>query len=143
MASVELRNVSKSFGSALVIREVNLSIDDGELTVFVGPSGSGKSTLLRLIAGLEQITSGDILINHVRVNDFEPAERRVSMVFQSCALYPHMTVERNIGFGLSMTGRPKAEVSARVQEVADILKLSSVDNLGPPLSTLHMTRPKP
>ena len=100
MADVVLKNVQKSFGRAKVIHGVDLSIHDGEFVVFVGPSGCGKSTLLRLIAGLGDITAGDLFIGGERVNDRVPAKRGIAMVFQSYALYPHMTVRQNMGFGL-------------------------------------------
>ncbi|MDF1606749.1 sn-glycerol-3-phosphate ABC transporter ATP-binding protein UgpC [Hoeflea sp. YIM 152468] len=123
MAGLELRKVEKSFGSVDVIHGVDLSVDDGEFTVFVGPSGCGKSTLLRLIAGLEDATRGSMTIGDVDVTKAEPADRGVAMVFQSYALYPHMTVEENMGFGLKMTGHPASEVSSRVARAAEILHL--------------------
>ena len=100
MASVTLTDVKKSYGDVSVIHDVDLSINDGEFVVFVGPSGCGKSTLLRMIAGLEDITGGDINIGDVRVNDVAPSKRGVAMVFQTYALYPHMTVYNNMAFGL-------------------------------------------
>ena len=100
MASVELKNVCKSFGTVEVVRDVNLALEGGEFVVFVGPSGCGKSTLLRLIAGLEDISDGDLMIDGQRMNDVLPAKRGISMVFQSYALYPHMTVFENMAFGL-------------------------------------------
>src|ERR687887_1256448 len=102
MAQVVLRHVSKSFGGAHVIEGVDLDVADREFVVFVGPSGCGKSTLLRLIAGLEDITSGELLIDGVRVNDALPSQRGIAMVFQSYALYPHMTVYDNMAFGLKI-----------------------------------------
>src|SRR5688572_7582827 len=104
MAELRLNGISKSFGALQVLRSVDLEIADGEFVVFVGPSGCGKSTLLRTISGLEEPTSGQVLIDGEDVTDFDPAERGVAMVFQSYALYPHMTVEENLGFGLRMTG---------------------------------------
>jgi ABC-type sugar transport system ATPase subunit len=124
MSSIILRNVRKSYGSVEVIRGVDIAIDEGEFCVFVGPSGCGKSTLLRMIAGLEEITAGDIEIGGRRVNDVDASKRGTAMVFQSYALYPHMTVERNMGFGLLMNGMPKAEVKERVDEAARILQLT-------------------
>ena len=126
MAGLKLRNVEKSFGSISVIHGVDLDIEHGEFVVFVGPSGCGKSTLLRLISGLEDISSGSIAIGDKDVTDVEPAERGVAMVFQSYALYPHMSVRENMSFGLKMTGHPKAEVDARVAKAADILKLEEM-----------------
>ena len=123
MARVELQQVSKSFGSTAVIHDVSLSIEEGEFCVFVGPSGCGKSTLLRMIAGLEETSSGEIMIGERNVTDEEPADRGVAMVFQSYALYPHMTVADNMSFGLRMTHRPKAEIAEKVARAASILRL--------------------
>ena len=123
MSGVVLRDVKKSFGSVDVIHGVDLDIDNGEFVVFVGPSGCGKSTLLRLIAGLEETSSGTIAIGGRDVTHVDAAERGIAMVFQSYALYPHMSVRENMGFGLKMTGSPKAEVEARVAEAARILQL--------------------
>ena len=107
MASVELSNISKSFGKVEAVRGVSLSIADRELVVFVGPSGCGKSTLLRLIAGLEEITSGALSIDGKPMNKVPAADRGIAMVFQSYALYPHMTVRENMGFSLKIAGAPK------------------------------------
>jgi ABC-type sugar transport system ATPase subunit len=126
MASVELKNVSKSFGVVEVIHDVNLSVNEGEFVVLVGPSGCGKSTLLRCIAGLEPITSGKLLLDGVDMTTSEPISRGVAMVFQSYALYPHMTVEENIGFGMKIAGQSKAEIKARVLEIAKFLKLEGL-----------------
>jgi len=123
MARVELKHVSKSFGSTEVVHNVSLSIEEGEFAVFVGPSGCGKSTLLRMIAGLEETSKGDIFIGERNVTDDEPADRGVAMVFQSYALYPHMTVADNISFGLRMTHRPKPEIAEKVARAAKILRL--------------------
>jgi len=123
MASVTLTNVKKSFGDIHVIKGVDLEIDDGDFIVFVGPSGCGKSTLLRLVSGLEEISSGKIEIGGTDVSHTEPSERGVAMVFQSYALYPHMTVYDNMAFGLKMTGHSKEEIDERVQKAADILEL--------------------
>jgi lactose/L-arabinose transport system ATP-binding protein len=123
MAHVELRNVHKSFGAVSVLQDFSISIGAGEFTVFVGPSGCGKSTLLRMIAGLEAVTRGELLIDGMRAEELEPAARGVAMVFQSCALYPHMTVERNIGFSLRMSGCPAPEVAERVLRAAEILQI--------------------
>ena len=131
MADVSLQRVSKSFGSTEVLHDINLDVKDGEFVVFVGPSGCGKSTLLRLIAGLEKATSGDITIGGRRVNDVPPAERKIAMVFQSYALYPHMTVYRNMAFGLRFTKADKGEVDARVRRAAETLQLTPYLNRRP------------
>ncbi len=123
MTGVNLQAVTKKFGDVQVIHGVDLKIEDGEFCVFVGPSGCGKSTLLRMIAGLEKTTAGHIAIGDRDVTDADPADRGVAMVFQTYALYPHMTVAENMGFGLKMTGHPKAEVEAKVAEASRILKL--------------------
>ncbi|PHR25532.1 MAG: ABC transporter ATP-binding protein [Hoeflea sp.] len=123
MAGLELQQVKKSFGSVDVIHGVDLTVEDGEFTVFVGPSGCGKSTLLRLVAGLEATTGGTLTIGGKDVTHVEPADRGVAMVFQSYALYPHMTVEENMGFGLKMTGHPASEIKQRVSRAASILHL--------------------
>ena len=124
MAEIELRKVHKSYGDTKVIHGVDWKIDDGEFVVIVGPSGCGKSTLLRMIAGLETITEGEIAIGGRVVNDLEPAERDIAMVFQNYALYPHMTVYNNMAYGLRIRSLPKAEIEARVQKAAAMLELS-------------------
>ena len=126
MASVTLKDIVKRFGKTEVIHGVNLDISDRELVVLVGPSGCGKSTLLRLIAGLEKITKGDILIDDRVVNDIAPKDRGAAMVFQNYALYPHMDVFNNMSFGLKLSKTPKTEIQRRVNEVADILELSDL-----------------
>ncbi|MET0605914.1 MAG: sn-glycerol-3-phosphate ABC transporter ATP-binding protein UgpC [Beijerinckiaceae bacterium] len=123
MASVEIRDVRKSFGSTNVIHGVDIDIGDGEFVILVGPSGCGKSTLLRMIAGLENITSGDIRIGNRVVNDVPPKERDIAMVFQNYALYPHMTVKDNMAFSLKLRKAPKEEIDSRVGKAADILGL--------------------
>src|SRR5471030_2900720 len=123
MASVSIRDVRKAFGTMNVIHGVNVEIHDGEFVVLVGPSGCGKSTLLRMIAGLENITSGEIHIGERMVNKLPPKERDVAMVFQNYALYPHMTVAANMGFSMKLRGAPKNEIDARVNRAADILSL--------------------
>jgi lactose/L-arabinose transport system ATP-binding protein len=123
MAEVRLTSIRKSFGALEIIKGVDLSIEPGEFTVFVGPSGCGKSTLLRMIAGLEDITSGDLEIGGVRMNDVDPSKRGIAMVFQSYALYPHMTVRENMGFALRFAGMAKDEIDRRVAEAARILEL--------------------
>ena len=126
MASVQIRNVHKHFGSTHVIRGVDVEIDDGEFAVLVGPSGCGKSTLLRMIAGLEEIGSGEIAIGGKVVNNMQPKERDIAMVFQNYALYPHMKVRDNMAFSLLLAKRPKSEVDARVNKAAGILGLTEL-----------------
>ncbi|MBV2358348.1 sn-glycerol-3-phosphate ABC transporter ATP-binding protein UgpC [Thalassococcus sp. CAU 1522] len=123
MTGVTLTNAVKKYGDVQVIHDIDLDIEDGEFCVFVGPSGCGKSTLLRMIAGLEETTSGKIEIGARDVTRLDPSERGVAMVFQTYALYPHMTVEENMGFGLKMTGHPRAEIKRKVDEAARILQL--------------------
>ncbi|MHA7967837.1 ABC transporter ATP-binding protein [Rhizobium sp. CAU 1783] len=124
MGSITLQNVSKSFGEAAVIPSIDLQINDGEFAVFVGPSGCGKSTLLRLIAGLEDVSGGRILIDGVDATAKPPSQRGLAMVFQSYALYPHMSVRSNIGFPLKMAGVDKAEIDRKVGDAARILNLT-------------------
>ena len=124
MAELKLRGISKSFGVVPVLHDINLDIPDGSFVVFVGPSGCGKSTLLRTISGLEEPSAGSVLIGGEDVTEFDPSERGVAMVFQSYALYPHMTVEQNLGFGLRMGGMPKDQVAARVADAARVLELA-------------------
>src|SRR6187401_3661746 len=123
MASVAIRDVRKAFGATAVIHGVDISIRDGEFVVLVGPSGCGKSTLLRMIAGLENITGGEIRIGDRVVNNVPPKERDIAMVFQNYALYPHMTVADNMGFSLKLRGAPKSEIDLRVDRAASILGL--------------------
>ncbi len=123
MTGVTLRNVVKRYGDVQVIHGVDLDVQDGEFCVFVGPSGCGKSTLLRMVAGLEETTEGAINIGDRDVTRTDPSERGVAMVFQTYALYPHMTVADNMGFGLKMTGHPKPEIEKKVAEASRILKL--------------------
>src|SRR6202166_3525692 len=124
MAGLKLQNIVKRFGQIEVIHGVSLQIEDGEFVVFVGPSGCGKTTLLRIIAGLEEETEGEVWIGGRQVNDVDPASLGVAMVFQTYALYPHMSVEENMGFGLRMAKRPKHEIKERVAHAAEILQLS-------------------
>jgi len=123
MSGWTIRNVIKRYGDVQVMHGVDLDIQDGEFCVFVGPSGCGKSTLLRMIAGLEEITEGTVAIGERDVTRMDPSLRGVAMVFQTYALYPHMTVKENMGFGLKMNGHPKAEIEEKVAEATLILKL--------------------
>ncbi len=123
MAKVELVNVSKSYGDVEVLHDINLALEEGEFVVFVGPSGCGKSTLLRMIAGLEDITGGELLIGGEPMNDVLPAKRGISMVFQSYALYPHMTVFENMAFGLEQAKLSKPEIRERVNKAATMLQI--------------------
>jgi multiple sugar transport system ATP-binding protein len=124
MASVRLRGIRKTYGDNPVIKGVDLDIDDGQFVVFVGPSGCGKSTLLRMIAGLEDITDGTLELGGVVSNTIEPSRRGIAMVFQSYALYPHMTVAENMGFALKLARVPKAEMADRVRRAAEILQIA-------------------
>ncbi|NOJ23750.1 maltose/maltodextrin ABC transporter ATP-binding protein MalK [Vibrio coralliilyticus] len=124
MASVTLKNVCKAYGDVLISKNVVLDIQEGEFVVFVGPSGCGKSTLLRCIAGLEDITSGDLYIGEERMNEVEPSQRGVGMVFQSYALYPHLNLYDNMSFGLKLAKADKGEIDKRVEHAAEILQLS-------------------
>ncbi|GHD65980.1 ABC transporter ATP-binding protein [Jeongeupia chitinilytica] len=125
MASVTLKNIKKNYTKDVtVIKGVNLDIQDGEFVVFVGPSGCGKSTMLRMIAGLEDITDGELYIGDTLANDVHASKRGIAMVFQSYALYPHMTVAQNMGFALKLAGTPKAEIDERVNKAADILQIT-------------------
>ncbi|MFC0380644.1 ABC transporter ATP-binding protein, partial [Chromohalobacter israelensis] len=123
MATLQLNNIVKDFGGTQVIKGVDLEVKDREFVVFVGPSGCGKSTLMRMIAGLESTTSGEIAIDGQRVNEVGPADRGLAMVFQSYALYPHMTVEDNMGFSLRLAKVPRAERREKVLAAARILQL--------------------
>ena len=123
MSSVKIRNLRKSFGSLEVVHGISLDIADGEFLILVGPSGCGKSTLLRMIAGLENITSGDVIVDDVIFNKLPPRERNIAMVFQSYALYPHMTVRKNMAFSLKLAGRDKNEIDEKVGIAAEVLAL--------------------
>ncbi|MDX8533347.1 ABC transporter ATP-binding protein [Mesorhizobium sp. VK25A] len=125
MGNITLKNVSKSFGSTTIIPNIDLNIEDGEFVVFVGPSGCGKSTLLRLIAGLEDTSGGTILIDGRDVTREAPAKRKLAMVFQSYALYPHMTVAKNIAFPLKMAGEDQATIDKKVKDAARVLNLTN------------------
>ncbi len=126
MAAVSIRDVYKSFGAVNVIQGISIDIADGEFVVMVGPSGCGKSTLLRMVAGLETISSGEISIGERVVNNLEPKDRDIAMVFQNYALYPHMSVYDNMAYGLRIQGRSKADIDKRVQRAAEILELSKL-----------------
>ena len=131
MGQIILKDVTKSFGAIDVLKPLNLSIEDGEFVVFVGPSGCGKSTLLRLIAGLEDVSGGQILIDGRDATETPPAKRRLAMVFQSYALYPHMTVGKNIAFPLKMAGLDRAEIDRKVKAAAATLNLTDYLNRRP------------
>jgi len=126
MANVSLRNLGKSFGKTTVLQNINLDIEDGEFVVLVGPSGCGKSTTLRIIAGLEESSTGEVEIAGRVVNNLEPKERNIAMVFQNYAIYPHMTVRKNIGFGLRTSPLSKAEKNKRLEEIAEILDMTEL-----------------
>jgi multiple sugar transport system ATP-binding protein len=126
MASVTLEKVRKSYGPLVTVHDIDIEIADGEFVVLVGPSGCGKSTTLRMIAGLDTVTAGAIRIGGVRVNDLQPAERDIAMVFQNYALYPHLSVAENIVFGLKLRKTPKAHIKERLQRTADILGLEEL-----------------
>lgn len=126
MSKVVLKNVEKTFNKISIIKDFNLEINSGEFIVLVGPSGCGKSTILRMIAGLEEVTSGTILINETAINDIAPSKRGVAMVFQSYALYPHMNVYANIAFSLKLAKTPKETIDKKVKEVAQILQLEEL-----------------
>jgi len=126
VAELELRNISKKFGDVYALKDLNLAVADKSFVVLVGPSGCGKSTALMLIAGLEEVTAGEILIDGKVVNHLEPKDRDIAMVFQNYALYPHMDVFRNMAFGLKMRGFSKAEIRERVEEAARILEIESL-----------------
>ncbi|MEM7379037.1 MAG: ABC transporter ATP-binding protein, partial [Pseudomonadota bacterium] len=136
MSELRFRGVSKRYGdSVTVLDNIDLDIHSGELAVFVGPSGCGKSTLLRMIAGLERITSGELTIDGVRVNDMPPAQRGIAMVFQSYALYPHMTVRENMAFALKLAKKSKTEIDAAIERAARTLQLTDyLDRLPKALS---------
>lgn len=131
MTSVVLKDIRKSFGSLEVIKGIDLTVEKGEFCVFVGPSGCGKSTLLRMISGLETSSFGQIVIDGEDVTHAEPSKRGIAMVFQSYALYPHLTVRENIGFGLSLAGRPKREIAEKVEKTAESLQLTHLLNRKP------------
>jgi len=131
VAKIVLDKLTKSFGKVQAVKEFSLEVDHGEFLVLVGPSGCGKSTTLRMIAGLEEVTSGQIFIGERMVNKLAPKERDIAMVFQEYALYPHMTVRRNLAFGLKMRGFPRTEIDRRVEEVAEVLGITALLNRKP------------
>ena len=126
MSEIKLENLKKSFGKTDVIHDLSINVKDGELIVIVGPSGCGKSTLLRMVAGLEDADQGNIIIDGKKVNELEPMERNIAMVFQNYALYPHMSVFGNMAYGLKIAKISKDEISSRVQKAADILELGEL-----------------
>ncbi|WP_296360573.1 ATP-binding cassette domain-containing protein, partial [Ralstonia sp.] len=126
MAKLSLRNVQKHYANLQVVHGIDMEIGDGEFIVIVGPSGCGKSTLLRMVAGLEPITGGEVWIGDRVVNELEPAERDIAMVFQNYALYPHMSVFDNMAYGLKIRGLPKSDIQARVEQAAGILELGKL-----------------
>src|ERR1700690_4345417 len=126
MASVTYDHISKEYGEVVAVNDLNLSIDDKEFIVLVGPSGCGKTTALRMLAGLEEITKGEVKIGDRVVNDVPPKDRDIAMVFQSYALYPHMTVYDNMAFGLKLRKTPKQDIKRRVQEAAEILGIQDM-----------------
>ena len=126
MATLELKNIKKAYGKTQVVHGIDLEIASGDFCVFVGPSGCGKSTLLRMIAGLEPITSGDVLIDNEVVNKITAANRGLAMVFQSYALYPHMSVRANLSFGLENLNMPKAEIEQRVNDAGRMLQIEEL-----------------
>ena len=123
MSDLLMRDIYKNFGETKVIHGINIEISDGEFIVILGPSGCGKSTLLRMIAGLETVTSGEIFINNIKVNDVEPMDRNIAMVFQNYALYPHMTVYNNMSYGLKIAGFSKNEIKDRVNKASEMLQI--------------------
>src|SRR5512139_2615671 len=127
MAAIEMRNIVKQYGDGFpAVNDVSIDVQDGEFMILVGPSGCGKSTILRMIAGLEDITSGDLVIGDARVNDKAPRDRNLAMVFQNYALYPHLTVYENIAFPLRLKKADQKEVDERVKRSADMLELSEL-----------------
>ena len=126
MSTLQLKHIDKRFGDTVVLHDIDLSAEEGEFVALVGPSGCGKSTLLRIISGLEPTSGGDIVLDGLRVNDVSAAERGLAMVFQSYALYPHMTVYQNMAFGLENTGTPKAEIEKKIGDAARMLQLDAL-----------------
>jgi lactose/L-arabinose transport system ATP-binding protein len=139
MAQLDIVHVSKAFGDAEVLRDINLQISSGEFVVFVGPSGCGKSTLLRIISGLEELSRGEIRLDGQLINDIDPAKRGVAMVFQSYALYPHMTAFENMGFSLKLARCPKPTIAQKVANAAGILRLESLLQRRPGTTMIYVT----
>src|SRR5437899_9579733 len=131
MSTVTFENVTKKYGDVIAVDDLNLAINDGEFMVLVGPSGCGKTTSLRMIAGLEEIAGGQLKIGDRIVNDVPPKDRDIAMVFQSYALYPHMTVRDNMAFGLKLRKLPKAEIDRRVNQTAETIQLQKLLNRKP------------
>ena len=131
MDSIRFENVSKSFGKTKIINNLNLSIEKGERLILLGPSGCGKSTILRMISGLETITTGNLYLNGKLANDVDSGDRDIAMVFQNYALYPHMTIEENVGYGLRIHKEKKDVIRQRVKEAIDILNLTGVEGRYP------------
>jgi ABC-type sugar transport system ATPase subunit len=123
MSTIEFKSLGKCFGAQVVLRDINLRIEEGELVVLVGPSGCGKTTLLRILAGLEPASSGQVLIDGQDMTDAVPSDRGLAMVFQSYALYPHMTVQENLSFGMRMRDMPKPLIQARLERAVSVLQL--------------------
>lgn len=121
--SIRFENVEKSYGKTNVIRDLNLQIKKGERIILLGPSGCGKSTILRMISGLETITGGSLYLNDVLANDVDPGDRSIAMVFQNYALFPHMSVEENVAYGLNINKVPKSEIAERVKDALEVLNL--------------------
>lgn len=126
MSTIEFKSLAKRFGPQTVLKDIDLRIEEGELVVLVGPSGCGKTTLLRVLAGLEPASGGQVLINGQDMTDALPSDRGLAMVFQSYALYPHMTVQENLSFGMRMRGTPPAEIKARLDKAVAVLQLQDL-----------------
>ena len=140
MADIKISNLIKAYGAVQILKNINLDITSGEFVVFVGPSGCGKSTLLRTISGLESITSGELQIDGQVVNEVPPSKRGIAMVFQSYALYPHMSVYENIAFTLENAGIPRDQIRQKVEKVAEMLQLTPISD---PLAEEPVRRPAP
>ena len=125
MSTIELKHINKVYETATAVKDFNLKIEDKEFIIFVGPSGCGKSTTLRMIAGLEDISSGDLLIDGKKINHVSPSDRDIAMVFQNYALYPHMTVRNNMAYSLKIRGLKKAQIDEKVAEVSKLLRMDA------------------
>ena len=141
MDSIRFENVSKSFGKTKIINNLNLSIEKGERLILLGPSGCGKSTILRMISGLETITTGNLYLNGKLANDVDSGDRDIAMVFQNYALYPHMTIEENVGYGLRIHKEKKDVIRQRVKEAIDILNLTGLEGRYPKESGVRVSPP--